>query len=148
NWRTLPSKNAYPILVVGYLAAVLATFIADPFFVKALRLITFDSYQRLEPLKSDSHFPVRIVDIDDRSLSLIGQWPWSRTRMAELLDSLKANGAAVAAFDIMFAEPDRTSLEQIARSLPENRAAELRPLLARWQPNDALFAESVKRMPS
>jgi CHASE2 domain-containing sensor protein len=47
--------------------------------------------------------------IDDGSLNKIGQWPWSRTVSAQLVDRLREAGAAVVAFDIDFAEPDRTS---------------------------------------
>ncbi len=39
----------YPLLVVALLAGAVALRVADPFFVRALRLIAFDSYKRLEP---------------------------------------------------------------------------------------------------
>jgi CHASE2 domain-containing sensor protein len=53
--------------------------------------------------------PIRVVDIDDASLRSIGQWPWPRTIVAQLIDKLREAGSAVIAFDIDFAEPDRTS---------------------------------------
>src|SRR5262245_57225733 len=91
GWRSA-AVNLYPIFVVAYLSASVAIFAADPFFVKALRLIAFDSYQRLAPLP-EKDFGVRIVDIDERSLALIGQFPWPRTKFADMLDQLRANGA-------------------------------------------------------
>lgn len=139
--------NLYPLFVVGYLCAAVAVFAADPFFVKALRLIAFDSYQRLAPLP-EKPFPVRIVDIDERSLALVGQWPWPRTTMADLLDQLRANGAASVAFDIMFPEPDRTSLEQVTKGLPKDRAAELVPIVSKWTSNDTVFADAVRSAPT
>jgi len=50
---------------------------------------------------------ITIVDIDERSLSTVGQWPWRRDLVATLIERLRAGGAAVVALDMMFAEPDR-----------------------------------------
>jgi HD-GYP domain-containing protein (c-di-GMP phosphodiesterase class II) len=50
---------------------------------------------------------VVIVDVDERSLSTIGQWPWRRDRIGELIARLREMGAATIAFDMVFAEPDR-----------------------------------------
>ena len=50
---------------------------------------------------------ITIVDIDERSLSTIGQWPWRRDLVATLIERLRDGGAAVIALDMMFAEPDR-----------------------------------------
>ena len=64
-----------------------------------------------------------IVDIDEKSLSVIGQWPWPRTTVRDLLLELTSKGAAAVAFDVLFAEPDRTSLEAIVKQLPPAEAA-------------------------
>jgi adenylate cyclase len=48
-----------------------------------------------------------IVDVDERSLSTIGQWPWRRDVMGSLIARLREMGAATIALDIVFAEPDR-----------------------------------------
>ena len=50
---------------------------------------------------------VVIVDVDERSLTLIGQWPWRRNLVAALIDELRDLGASVVALDIVFAEADR-----------------------------------------
>ncbi len=50
---------------------------------------------------------VVIVDVDERSLSTIGQWPWRRDRIGQLIDALRTGGAATIALDIIFAESDR-----------------------------------------
>jgi HD-GYP domain-containing protein (c-di-GMP phosphodiesterase class II) len=50
---------------------------------------------------------VVIVDVDEHSLSTIGQWPWRRDRIGELIARLREMGAATIALDIVFAEPDR-----------------------------------------
>ena len=60
-----------------------------------------------------------LIDIDERSLRAEGQWPWSRTRIADLVDRLNDAGAAVIAFDILFAEPERNPVHQIVSDLKE-----------------------------
>jgi HD-GYP domain-containing protein (c-di-GMP phosphodiesterase class II) len=50
---------------------------------------------------------VVIVDVDERSLSTIGQWPWRRDRIGELIARLRVLGASTVALDMVFAEPDR-----------------------------------------
>src|SRR5262249_53796998 len=50
---------------------------------------------------------VVIVDVDERSLAAIGQWPWRRDVIGQLIGRLREMGAATIAFDVMFAEPDR-----------------------------------------
>ncbi len=86
----------------------LLVFLWNPVPVQTLRNAVFDQYQRWQP-RHYKPAPVRIVDIDDESLRRLGQWPWPRTRIAELTARLQNARAAVIAFDIVFAEPDRTS---------------------------------------
>ena len=58
---------------------------------------------------------MRIVDIDEEALAEYGQWPWPRTIVARLVDKLTEQGAAVIAFDVVFAEPDRSSISRMVR---------------------------------
>ena len=50
---------------------------------------------------------VVIVDIDERSLTTVGQWPWRRDVVGGLISRLRDAGAAVIALDVIFAESDR-----------------------------------------
>jgi adenylate cyclase len=52
---------------------------------------------------------VTIDDVDERSLAMVGQWPWPRTRVADLISRIRGHGAAAVALDIVFAEPDRAA---------------------------------------
>ena len=54
--------------------------------------------------------PITIVDLDETSLERLGQWPWPRYRIARLLERIRQDGAAAVGLDMVFAEPDRTSL--------------------------------------
>src|SRR5512145_1666318 len=104
-----------PGLLLLALAAVQA---ADPRLLAEARWAVFDSYQRLKP-RPFLPAPVRIVDIDDESLERLGQWPWSRARLAELVLRLEEMGAAAIALDIVLAEPDRTAPQALAAAWPE-----------------------------
>jgi adenylate cyclase len=96
------------ILLCGLVPAVLtvAFVIYRPAFVTQLDYRTYDSLVRASPVAPPDG-RVAIVDIDDRSLATIGQWPWRRDVVAELVGRLRGAGARVVAFDLVFAEPDR-----------------------------------------
>jgi len=80
--------------------------IADPPPIEELRVRTFDTFQRLDPRVKTAR-PVTIIDIDENSLAKLGQWPWPRTRIADLVTNLTRLGAVAIAFDVIFSEPDR-----------------------------------------
>lgn len=144
-----PRARLWFVLLVGSLVlAAAAIRFVDPFPMQALRLIAFDSYQRLAPAAFNPELPVRVVDIDEASLAQIGQWPWSRTVLRELMDRLGEAGAAVVAFDVQFAEADRTSLEQIVRQLPLEDAGRLADIVVGKPTHDQQFAAALERTPS
>jgi adenylate cyclase len=126
---------------------VLANFvmwrIADPIPVEELRLRTFDFFQILDPRKKTAR-PVRIVDIDEKSLEKLGQWPWSRSTLAELVTRLTQMGAVVIAFDVLFPEPDRLNPGAVADTMP-GLDASTRAKLRELPPNDKVFASAIAR---
>lgn len=138
----------YIAIVSALIGGAILLRYTDPFFVRALRLIAFDNFQRLDPAPYDPNLPIRVVDIDEKSLSLLGQWPWSRTTVRDLLLELTSKGAAAIAFDVLFAEPDRTSLEEIVKRLPPAQAAAITSAAAGQPSNDELFAAALKETPS
>jgi adenylate cyclase len=142
------ARLTYFALVVALIGGAVFLRYEDPFFVRALRLIAFDHFQRLDPPKYDPDLPVRIVDIDEASLAKIGQWPWPRTTVRDLLAELAAKGAAVVAFDVLFAEPDRTSLEAIVKQLPASEAAAVTAAMAERPSNDQQFADEIRKTPT
>ena len=120
----------------------------DPFFVRALRLIAFDTYQQLAPQAYDPKLPVRVVDIDEASLAKLGQWPWPRTKLRDLVHELGGKGAAVIGFDVLLGEPDRTSIEEVAKDLPPAQAEALQQSAASEPTHDETFAEALKSAPT
>ena len=91
--------------------------IADPEIVEVLRLKYFDVLQKKYPRSTDGQTYSVIVDIDEKSLREIGQWPWPRTVLADLFKKSKESGMLVLGLDVLFAEKDRTSPDLISQDL-------------------------------
>ena len=116
----------------------------DPPPLQELRLRSFDLYQVLHPRAIDPRRPVAIVDIDENSLRAYGQWPWARTRVAELINKLTSMGAAIIGFDVVFAEPDRLSPGMAADSFA-NLDDATREKLRTLPSNDDVFAAAIRK---
>jgi adenylate cyclase len=130
------------------IAAALALRIWDPSPVARLRAMVFDTYQQISPRPYDAGLPLRIVDIDEESLKRVGQWPWPRTVLADLVKKLSDNGAAAIGFDMVFPEPDRMSPANALRFWPQSEAlAGLREEVERLPSNDQVFAEAIGEGP-
>jgi adenylate cyclase len=87
--------------------------------------------------------PVVIVDIDEASLKAIGQWPWPRTTVADLVTQITQLGAVAIGFDIIFPEPDRMS-PAIAERNFRGIDAETRAKLDSLPSNDEALADVIK----
>ncbi len=138
----LPVKQL--VLTLTLLSLAVGFRLADPQAVARLRLSVFDTYQRLLPRVPPPERPVRVIDIDDASLAQLGQWPWPRTRLADMINKLRAAGVATIALDIVLAEPDRFSASELTQQLRDVPA--LRPLLERASElpsNDAELAAAL-----
>jgi adenylate cyclase len=131
------------LICIALLIGLAALRAVDPALVQELRLRVFDSLQRIDPRVKTAR-PVTIVDIDEKSLAKLGQWPWPRTRIADMIINLTRLGAAAIAFDIVFAEPDRLNPDAIAdsmRYIDEVTRTRLRELPS----NDQVLADAIKR---
>ena len=133
--RSLPFWLSLIILV-----AAIVTVIVEPPFVAGLRNASFDTFQRWGPRKYQPA-PVRIVDINEKSLEKYGQWPWPRSRMAVLVERLRGFGAAVIVLDMVFAEPDRTSPSFLASYWPDDPVVS--DLVRRLPDHDQVFASAI-----
>ena len=137
-------KNYKQLSRFGLLAfAIFISFlpILNPLQIfSSLQNYSFDTFQRILPREVYPEDPVVIIDIDDRSLAEIGQWPWSRNQLANLTN--QAYAAAALGFDIVFAEPDRTNPKNLIASYDLNE--ELTKELVALPSNDELFAEAIE----
>jgi len=130
------------LLCIALLIGLAALRIADIAPIEELRIRTFDTYQVIDPRVKTAR-PVVIIDIDEKSLAKFGQWPWPRTRIADVVANLTRLGAVVIAFDIVFAEPDRLNPDVAADTI-RNLDDETRTKLRALPSNDQLFAEAMR----
>ncbi len=106
---------------------------------------SFDLYQKVFTLeKKDTD--VVIIDIDEDSLGKFGQFPWSRSIFAKILDQLNISNPKAIGFDIFFAEKDKQSPEEIIKSynlIPSDMVD-----LQKLKSHDEVFAEKLKESKS
>ena len=141
-WRRVRGSTLLAIIIL--LGALVLRW-ADPVYVETLRNKTFDTYQRLSP-RPIKPYPVAIIDLDEKSLAEIGQWPWPRNKVAEMVEKLGKLGVKVIGFDIIFAELDRTSPDRIAATfanLPEEAKNSLKALPT----NESVLANAMQKVP-
>jgi adenylate cyclase len=140
-----------PVIMTGLAALLFCMALAyfEPEFLHPLARYSSDAVLRsmAQPPRSNL---VAVVDIDDASLAQFGQWPWSRTLMKQMHDKLLRLGVSVIAYDIIFAEPDRTSPKNATREWTREFTGDIR--VSGIPPGrddfDADFAESMARGPT
>jgi len=88
---------------------------------------------KLPPIKNNN---IAIIAIDDKSIAEQGRWPWSRKKIAQLVDKLHKQEVSVIAFDIIFSESERNiiletidELDNIPASQNSNIRASLQELV-------------------
>jgi Predicted transmembrane sensor domain len=136
------------VTILSIIAAIILglTRIADPELVEVMRLKYFDVLQKKYPRNTDGQTYSVIVDIDEKSLREVGQWPWPRTVLADLFQKSKDAGMLVLGLDVLFAEKDRTSPELISRDL-ENRNPKIAKMLMELPSNESLATDQMKSFP-
>ncbi len=146
--KYLNERSIYilPMAVLMFLAVVLR--LLDPAPIAALRLNVFDQYLRMAPREADPEFPVRIVAIDEPSLERLGQWPWPRSVLAQIVSKLNTAGAKAIIFDIILPEPDRMSPKAFAQAFEgEDNFETIKRLAAGLPSNDERLSQALSNGP-
>ena len=93
------------IFSIVILAVIMLWGYSDPFVKQTARLKSFDLVQKYDvPTLSQD---IAIVEIDEKSISQYGQWPWKRDVIADIIWRLREAGAGVIVLPILFSEEDR-----------------------------------------
>ncbi len=107
--RLLPRTRPRRLILLCGLVPTLVVALLSLYRPAVFAGLEYDVYDRLLralPSRPTSDRIV-IIDVDERSLASVGQWPWRRDVIGKLVDQLRELGAAAVALDIVFAEPDR-----------------------------------------
>jgi adenylate cyclase len=104
-----------PTIVAGVALTLLGGALSawSPPLAVSIEGKVYDSFLRTSP-RGQAPGPIAIVDLDEGSLERLGQWPWPRYRIARLLERIREAGATAVGLDMVFAEPDRTSLTPLS----------------------------------
>ncbi len=144
----------YPVVVGLLLASVILSlqFSEYPLVREAMQRLDYTAYDlrlRATLKKKEPDPRIVIIDIDEKSLREEGHFPWSRDRLALLVEKLFGLGVVVVAFDIVFPEAERNAGEMVVQRLRENRleAPGVAKLLSGHLgvfDNNAVFAEALR----
>lgn len=134
------------IALVSALCVVSLKFNPSP--ILRLDNLVYDTWLKLVE-KPDPHPALAIVDIDEKSLARYGQWPWSRTMLAELVNRLLDAGALAIGLDMLLSEPDRSSPDYLRNSLKAQRGLDvaISGIPPELMDNDQFFSSTIKDRP-
>lgn len=115
--------------------------------LQRLEAIPYDIRLKLStPITANETPPILIIDIDEVSLKREGRWPWSRSKLAELISKLHNAGVAVISLDILLAEKEKNPA-----FIVETAALEKEKVLPEWfsglkksLDSDARFSEIIQ----
>ncbi len=130
---------------VVLLALVVLTW-RQALWTERLQAAWFDAHQALAPRQVQS-LPVTVVEIDQKSLVALGQWPWPRSLIAQLVDAVNRARPAAIGINILMPEADALSAERLLA-----RAGTLDPALSNalgaLPSNDAALARALADAPA
>ena len=145
---TAAARRSGPIRFVAVPLLVLlgALIWMRPPWVERLQAAWFDAYQVISP-RHVASMPATIVEIDQKSLAALGQWPWPRPVLAELVRDINRHRPAAIGIDILMPEADGQSLERlVART--GNSDPTVASQLAALSLSDAELAKTLAAAPT
>jgi adenylate cyclase len=141
-----PEARRIYVVATAFLVAFAALIWFEPPWHEPLQTAWFDIYQVMSPRRVEQ-MPALAVEIDDKSLRALGQWPWPRTQLADLIDAIARQRPAAIGVDILMPEVDPLSPERLME-----RARKLAPAvtseLATQPSNDSELARALAAVPS
>jgi len=136
---------------IGFFGAALIVSLtlltwAQPPWIERLQSAWFDACQSFAP-RQVSLLPVTVVEIDQKSLLALGQWPWPRTRLAQLVATLSRSGAAAIGLNVLMPEADALSPERLlAEGAVQDSSVDA--ALRSLQSNDSVLAAALASAPT
>ncbi|MDW7972519.1 MAG: adenylate/guanylate cyclase domain-containing protein [Thermodesulfovibrio sp.] len=111
-------KNKETIISILISTAFLFLFFLKPYPIEIVDMKVYDLFFHIRGQKSPPQSIV-IAAVDEASIEKLGRWPWSRDKIAKVIDKLSEFQAAVIALDIILSEPeknDKTLAESISKA--------------------------------
>ncbi|MCK5106449.1 MAG: CHASE2 domain-containing protein, partial [Elusimicrobiales bacterium] len=130
----------------GFLLSILTLF----FYFTGSGIETLESkfYDFRSKLRADNlpKNEFAIIEIDDESISKIGRWPWSRTKISDMLVWLSSAPAkpSVIGLNILFSEEEKNEGMQVTNFLKEKYIRLLKDNKIREKGKDSEFLKAVE----
>lgn len=106
-----------------FIALVILLYVTNNPVFQHLDSITYNALITAKTRPADSR--IAIIDIDEKSLAKLGQWPWPRYLLADVVQKLTDSGALAIGLDMLLDSPDRNSPELIQKQLNDRFGAKL-----------------------
>ena len=97
-----------------FLLLIIIKFINPP-IIQKISFINYDFYQKV--FNRGEVKDVTIVDIDEKSIAKVGQFPWRRDAYSKILKNLNQHNPKAIAFDIVFSEEDKQNPKDLLLQL-------------------------------
>ena len=110
-------KSALSIFLVGLGASIIIGLLGFQQWIPITRLdnVFLDTFIKYSASDKPANNTI-VIDIDDVSLSAVGQWPWPRYRVASLIQRIASQKPAAIGLDVLLPEPDRSSLVNVQKT--------------------------------
>lgn len=129
------------VLTLEYLAA-------ESDSLKRINGLIYDTRLTTTLTPRQTETRIVVIDIDERSLEAEGRWPWSRIKVAQMIENLAADGSVVVAFDGIFTEPERNPVKTVVQLLAQQPNSQaLTDIISQYASQtdaDAIMAESLQ----
>ncbi len=141
-------KNKLTLLLGVFFIFLVYTLLEYSKVIEYVDHKTYDQLQKVNHsiFKKDINSSVVIIDIDEDSLQALGQWPWSRLIISEIVSKLAAYHPSSVGLDILFPEEDKTSPNKIVEFYKKmlSKNIKIEGLSNNLNDNDSIFAKSIK----
>ena len=107
--------NKKYIYIITLFLFLIIIKIVNPSLVQKISFINYDFYQKV--FNRGEVQNVTIVDIDEKSIAKIGQFPWRRDIYSKILNNLNQFNPSAIAFDIVFSEEDKQNPQDLLLKL-------------------------------
>ncbi|SEM49093.1 PAS domain S-box-containing protein [Syntrophus gentianae] len=143
-------RSRHRLYFYGFMVTVLFSllYILEPPFFRFLELRFYDAILHENPVEKPAT-DIVIIDIDERSLQAVGQWPWPRHVIARLFKGINAQGPSAIGVDLLFSEADHRSVSRFSHDIQEKYGASprVKPVGPEDMSGDALLARTLSTGP-
>jgi CHASE2 domain-containing sensor protein/signal transduction histidine kinase len=106
--NTVNNRFDWPLIVLGLI--ILLQVNSNHFWnwTQGLDYAIYDNHIQNFAITADDE--ILIIEIDEQSLSLLGDWPWPRRYHAQMIDLLTEADASVVAYNVIFSSSSSTDM--------------------------------------